>query len=230
VYLLDSNIQKFYHDIRIELEDFFGIPPLVPSVSSPVMPSPTEGAFREYLREIKQAKGDFNTFINKAQNDNKELLEVEIIRMEWARFFAATTIVLDKEVEYCNREIQRYEIEKERLLTELLAIDTDISTRGYKASELDKSELLRLRKETSEKQAAKILKRKDVLQYICPILMTGSSDTFTIANTLAQILAPLIIGGILAIPLMPVLFAAMAIIITRIGISTLCADSSQSSK
>jgi len=74
------------------------------------------------------------------------------------------------------------------------------------------------------KRAKELLTRQDIRAYLCPALQTVSGDVFTIANTITQVLAPLAIAGALSIPLEPVLFASIALVISRVGIASICAD------
>lgn len=77
---------------------------------------------------------------------------------------------------------------------------------------------------TTEQQAREILERRDIRALLCPALETGSGDAFAIANTLTQVLGPLVLAGALSVPLIPVLFASMAFLLSRMGIATWCVD------
>lgn len=136
-----------------------------------------------------------------------------------------------------KQEIQSVSIplsEDDRILRYLLILDPSYHAMLIKqsnpkegeqereAQKLDKAKKQRL--QISEKKAKELLSQKDVLSRLCPVLQTGSGDVFTIANTVAQVLVPLVIAGVLSIPLTPILFASIALLITRMGISVLCAD------
>jgi hypothetical protein len=89
---------------------------------------------------------------------------------------------------------------------------------------LDHERLRRYREQVSREKAEELLRHKDIRAYLCPSLQTVSGDIFTVANTVAQVLAPLTIAGALSIPLVPILFASMGILIVRIGIANICVD------
>jgi hypothetical protein len=77
---------------------------------------------------------------------------------------------------------------------------------------------------TLEKEAKAITARKDIRQALCPALKSASNDAFEIAKITTPILVPLALVGTIAIPLNPLLFAIIALVIARMGIASLCAD------
>jgi hypothetical protein len=78
-------------------------------------------------------------------------------------------------------------------------------------------------KETA-KEAKKLLERKDIRHYICPALQSISKDAYDIGKTIAAILIPLALAKTILIPLDPIVFGLMAIMISKMGIASLCAD------
>jgi len=68
------------------------------------------------------------------------------------------------------------------------------------------------------------ISEKTVLDYLCPALSSLSDDVFDIAKVTTPVLLTLAFTGVIAIPIQPTLFAAVAIVISRMGIATLCAD------
>jgi|GEM_PF-6347467 len=73
------------------------------------------------------------------------------------------------------------------------------------------------------REAKEIVTKNNLKAYLCPALQTLSNDTFEIAKVSTPILLGLVAGGILTIPLSPMLFAAIAFIIARSGIASFCA-------
>jgi hypothetical protein len=71
-------------------------------------------------------------------------------------------------------------------------------------------------------KAQRIVKRKSVRKYLCPALKSVSNDAFEIAKVIIPILAPL--SQSVKIPLDPLLFATIAIVIAKVSIAGLCAD------
>ncbi len=75
-----------------------------------------------------------------------------------------------------------------------------------------------------EDLAPQIVTRPDVKAYLCPALKSGTNDVYDIAKTITPILVPMILAGTIAIPLNPVLFAASAVVIARMGVASFCSD------
>ena len=71
-------------------------------------------------------------------------------------------------------------------------------------------------------EAEKILKKPEMLKHICPALKSISGDAFEISKILVGVLLPLGIAGIIAIPLHPLIFGVIAIMISRAGIASIC--------
>jgi hypothetical protein len=78
--------------------------------------------------------------------------------------------------------------------------------------------------EDAKRQAEEIAIRPDIRKILCAALQTTSNDAFEIAKITTPILLGLVFGGVLAIPLMPMLFAAIALTIARAGIASFCAN------
>ncbi|NEP20061.1 MAG: hypothetical protein F6J97_24765 [Leptolyngbya sp. SIO4C1] len=74
----------------------------------------------------------------------------------------------------------------------------------------------------SEQVAKRLIQWKDIKDNLCPSLQGLSDDVFEITNTAISILAPLSIAGTLAIPLQPMLWGWIALIISRVGIRNFC--------
>jgi len=74
------------------------------------------------------------------------------------------------------------------------------------------------------KAVEEIVRRPDVREVLCPTLKSGVDDAFEIAKVITPILVPLVLAGTIAIPLNPILFATIAIVIARMGVAGLCAE------
>ncbi len=77
---------------------------------------------------------------------------------------------------------------------------------------------------TAKDEATKVIFKKDVRKYLCPILQSASKDANDIAKLITPILVPLILAGTLTIPLEPIIFAHLAMIIARMGVASMCDD------
>lgn len=76
--------------------------------------------------------------------------------------------------------------------------------------------------ELTIERAEKLVSRKDIRKYLCPVLKSVSDDAFEIAKLITPILLSLSLAGTVAIPLSPILFANLAIVISKTGIAALC--------
>jgi hypothetical protein len=73
-------------------------------------------------------------------------------------------------------------------------------------------------------EAKKVLKSGKVRKLICPVLRCISSDVFDVAKITTPILLSLSLSHAITLALQPSLFAAIAVVITRIGVTGLCGD------
>lgn len=126
---------------------------------------------------------------------------------------------------------KQHTISNDQLLNDLLLLNDDLSCQEKsdefsqkKMRDEDLSSLEQRRLQAAQRKAKELLARRDILEYLCPTLKVGADDAFTMSNTIAQILVPLAIAGSLSIPLVPTLFASMALLISRIGIANLCKE------
>jgi hypothetical protein len=81
-----------------------------------------------------------------------------------------------------------------------------------------------------EAVAKELVKRRDVMKYLCPALQSASNDVYDVAKITTPILIPLVLAGTIAIPLNPLLFALIALTISRMGIASLCIDHNKNIK
>ena len=72
--------------------------------------------------------------------------------------------------------------------------------------------------------AIEVVARKDIRAYICPPLQSLSNDAYDIAKVITPILIPLVLAGTLAIPLQPLIFSHISLILARMGVAALCED------
>ncbi len=75
-----------------------------------------------------------------------------------------------------------------------------------------------------KKQAEDLLFHKDIKPYICPSLTNITDDIKTVANTITPGLVTAILAGTLIMPLNPVIFGYIAVLIVKEGISNFCQD------
>jgi hypothetical protein len=76
--------------------------------------------------------------------------------------------------------------------------------------------------EESKKEAEQIVKRKDIKQIICPALTNVANDTANVVNAITPGLVTAVLAGTLAIPLNPVLFGWIAVVIFKAGVASIC--------
>jgi hypothetical protein len=74
----------------------------------------------------------------------------------------------------------------------------------------------------TEQIARRLINWKDIKSNLCPSLQCISDDVFDVTNTAISILAPLSIAGTLAVPLQPMLWGWIILIISRVGIKNFC--------
>lgn len=73
------------------------------------------------------------------------------------------------------------------------------------------------------KQAEEIVNSPSIKHLLCQALQTVTNDVFEISKTITPILVGAPIAKMIILPLDTLLFAAIAIVIARSGVSTLCA-------
>jgi hypothetical protein len=90
-------------------------------------------------------------------------------------------------------------------------------------SDEDLSAIEKLAKELSKLREAEIfLKREEIMQLICPHLQFVANNAFDISTVVTPILAS--VAGPMGIPLNTLLFAAIAVVLSKHGVSNICAD------
>lgn len=110
--------------------------------------------------------------------------------------------------------------EKKRLLKTLKNLDMGI----YKESVgKNLNEIKKILKNYSIQEASNLLAKEDIRKRVCPALKSATDDVFVISKAVTPVLVGCVVAGTISIPLNPVLFAAIAVVIARMGISALCA-------
>jgi hypothetical protein len=77
----------------------------------------------------------------------------------------------------------------------------------------------------SSKKAKEIVARTDIKQLICPALQSGAYDAVEMTKKIGPILIGASLAGTIAIPLNPMIFAMISLIIVRMGIEGFCQNS-----
>lgn len=112
----------------------------------------------------------------------------------------------------------------------LTAVDLISSAKSLEKSELVTSEPeqeIRASStgfQESENEAEKTVSRQDIRKLICPALEKGADDAGNIATTITPILIGAIIAETIVMPLNPILFGWLAVVIARAGVASICTD------
>ncbi len=78
--------------------------------------------------------------------------------------------------------------------------------------------------EESKKAAEEIAEKKDIREIICSCLKEGANDSYEIAKLITPILLPLIIAETIVMPASILIFAWLAILISKSGVAGFCKD------
>jgi hypothetical protein len=76
----------------------------------------------------------------------------------------------------------------------------------------------------AKEKSGEIVNRTDFKRHACAALVSVANDVFAIAKVLTPVLAGLAIAGTIVVPLNPLIFGGIALGVSRMGISALCAD------
>lgn len=81
-------------------------------------------------------------------------------------------------------------------------------------------------KQKAEKQKAEdeLRENKDLKRIICPVLIDVMDDASFIANAITPLLVEAVLLGTLLIPLNPIFFGWLAVVIAKGGTKAICAD------
>lgn len=127
------------------------------------------------------------------------------------------------EHEITDKEKRKFrEQRKIKLLEALKIIDINLYEESIKKN-LTLREIRKKIKNISTQIASDVLKRKNVRERLCPALKSVTDDVFDISKSVTPVLTGCVVSGVISIPLTPVIFAAVAVVIVRMGVATLCA-------
>jgi hypothetical protein len=76
----------------------------------------------------------------------------------------------------------------------------------------------------AKRDAEVLIRQGSVLERLCPTLRTVSGDLGAVAKAITPILLPLAIGPQAVIPLTPLAFGAVAVVVVRAGVSAICPE------
>ncbi|MBA3944091.1 MAG: hypothetical protein H0X37_05955 [Herpetosiphonaceae bacterium] len=127
------------------------------------------------------------------------------------------------------------EYSDQRLLEELLMLDPgniiggDLQQRLHKQPEQQltvqqRKMVLALRNYASTKKAEELLQQADIRAHLCPALLRASPDVFDLSTEITPVLQALAAAGTISIPPIPVLYASVALQISRMDIERFCSD------
>ena len=86
----------------------------------------------------------------------------------------------------------------------------------------DSMDPARVEKQSAMNEAVDLVKRRDVLEKICPGLQSVATDAQALAKWITPVLLPLAIAG--TVPMSPLVFAGVAVLFFRSGVATLCKE------
>lgn len=112
----------------------------------------------------------------------------------------------------------------ERLSDRKKKYETVLANDPLQAEELLRLPLFKVQLTQEEIDVQQAVRDSRVLKHLCPALDAATEDVFEIAKTITPILLGLILAGTIVLPLVPALFAGLAILISRIGVAALCVD------
>ena len=75
-----------------------------------------------------------------------------------------------------------------------------------------------------KKLAKKLVSNKEIRELLCPALRSVSTDVWEIAKIATPILYGSAMAGTISIPREAVVFAALAILVAKMGSASLCMD------
>jgi hypothetical protein len=72
--------------------------------------------------------------------------------------------------------------------------------------------------------AEELIKQHPVLDRLCPAMKSVSGDLAEVAKTVAAAMLPLSLGPQAILPLTPLVFGALAVVVFRVGVRTVCPE------
>lgn len=156
------------------------------------------------------------------QNNNSSIFRLG------ERLISSVINKFGKKIEKFEHEITEKEKRKFReqrkikLLEALKIIDINLYEESIKKN-LNLREIRKTIKNISTQIASDVLKRKNVRELLCPALKSVTDDVFDISKSVTPVLTGCVVSGVISIPLTPVIFAAVAVVIVRMSVASLCA-------
>jgi len=80
------------------------------------------------------------------------------------------------------------------------------------------------RQKISEQKSRRLLEQREIRTRLCQALQTTPNDSFEIAKVITPLLIEMNTAGIISIPIIPVHFASITLVIARMGVTGLCSD------
>ncbi len=78
--------------------------------------------------------------------------------------------------------------------------------------------------ELAKAHAEDLIKQPTVIERLCPALKSVSDDLGDVAKVVVPVMIPLALGPQALIPLTPLAFGALAVVIVRAGVRSLCPE------
>jgi hypothetical protein len=78
--------------------------------------------------------------------------------------------------------------------------------------------------ERAKAHAEDLIKQPTVIERLCPALKAVSDDLGEVAKIVAAAMIPLALGPQAILPLTPLAFGALAVIVVRVGVRSLCSE------
>lgn len=103
-----------------------------------------------------------------------------------------------------------------------------LSSKGLKGIASDSYQELKEHREQLTAEAEREIGQREIRERICPALRGSSNEPTEIAKAITPILAPLAQSKAISVPLNSELFAMIALVIAKKGITNYCTDESSS--
>jgi hypothetical protein len=126
-------------------------------------------------------------------------------------------LINKKKIYHLITELEKNDHSSQAAYNELLSREFDKTIERYWLG-------IFLKAEEARTEATKVIAKRGFRKYICPALQTVTNDAHDIAKIITPILIPLILAKTISIPLEPIIFAQVALIIARMGVASLCED------
>ncbi|WP_439397299.1 hypothetical protein ACRQ5Q_09280 [Bradyrhizobium sp. PMVTL-01] len=112
---------------------------------------------------------------------------------------------------------------EQEVLNSLQSMELELALRGGMNAlpeQPDDTNPKRAEQQSALNEAVSLVKRRDVLERICPGLQSVAGDAQALAKWITPVLLPMAIAG--TVPMSPLVFAGVAVLFFRVGVATLC--------